>query len=45
MSLYIVLDIPDTLFHMREHFDRLGGFRYAALVAGTVALCLLPLLL
>jgi hypothetical protein len=44
ISLYILLDIPDTLLHGPEHFERLGGFRYVALLVAGVAILLVPLL-
>ncbi|HEX8694401.1 MAG TPA: hypothetical protein VF746_18410 [Longimicrobium sp.] len=44
MALYILLDIPDTLLHRREHFARLGGVRYAGLLVGWIAVIYVPLL-
>jgi hypothetical protein len=44
LCLYILLDIPDTLLHGREHFERLGGFRYVGVLFAGVAILLAPLL-
>lgn len=44
VSAYVLLDIPDTLLHGREQFERLGGFRYAAVLVAGVAALLVPLL-
>ena len=44
MSAYTLLDIPDTLLHGREHFERLGGMRYAMTLVAWVAVLLVPLL-
>jgi len=44
MGAYILLDIPDTLLHGREHFERLGGLRYAGVLVAWVALIYTPLL-
>lgn len=45
MSIYILLDIPDTLLHGGGHFERLGGMRYAGVLVAWVALLYIPLLL
>lgn len=44
VAIYTLMDIPDSLLHGRENFERLGGIRYAGLVAGGVAVFLVPLL-
>ncbi|HEX8457792.1 MAG TPA: hypothetical protein VF656_10885 [Pyrinomonadaceae bacterium] len=44
ISLYILLDIPDTLLHGSDHFARLGGMRYALLVIAMSLLFIVPLL-
>lgn len=44
VSLYVLMDIPDTLLHGRGHFERLGGARYAAVLVAWVAGLLVPLL-
>jgi hypothetical protein len=43
ISIYVLLDIPDTLFHGREHFERLGGIRYILVLVAGVAVLLVPL--
>lgn len=44
MACYVLLDVPDTLLHGRDHFERLGGVRYAAFLVAWVVLLYLPLL-
>lgn len=45
IALYILLDIPDTLLHGGAAFERLGGWRYAAVLVAWVTVCYPPLLL